>query len=182
MIAPDGTIRLVPIQMEKLKTDASVAAPVARRRGIRDLVEGMPKPRPPHLHYEITRHGKGVWNVRVNKGKRTRIREPYGTEEFWTAYHDALAGKKPGKSIAKAGTLAWLVSEYYKSSEWAGSALRTQNLRRAVLKHMLGKAGDKPCTAITKTKIIAARDLQKATPGAANTFLENRQGTIQMGS
>ena len=33
----------------------------------------MPRPRPPHLQREITRHGKAVWYVRVGHGPRVRI-------------------------------------------------------------------------------------------------------------
>lgn len=29
----------------------------------------MPRPRPPHLHRETSRHGKTVWYVRVDKGR-----------------------------------------------------------------------------------------------------------------
>ncbi|MGB6795116.1 MAG: integrase, partial [Xanthobacteraceae bacterium] len=34
----------------------------------------MPRPRPPHLHREVTRHGRVVWFVRIDKGPRIRIR------------------------------------------------------------------------------------------------------------
>ena len=32
------------------------------------MIATMPRPRPPHLHREITRHGKAVWYVRIGKG------------------------------------------------------------------------------------------------------------------
>ena len=39
----------------------------------------MPRPRPPHLHREITRHGKAVWYVRIGKGRRVAAkRKPIG--------------------------------------------------------------------------------------------------------
>src|SRR5262249_5835560 len=31
-------------------------------------MEDMPRPRPPHLHRQVTRHGKAVWYVRIGKG------------------------------------------------------------------------------------------------------------------
>jgi len=37
------------------------------------MIENMPRPRPPHLHRETTRHGKHAWYVRIGKGKRVRI-------------------------------------------------------------------------------------------------------------
>ena len=52
----------------------------------------MPRPRPPHLHRETTRHGKTVWFVRIGKGPRIRIRGDYGSPEFTEAYQAALNG------------------------------------------------------------------------------------------
>jgi hypothetical protein len=45
-------------------------------------MDGMPRPRPPHLQRETTRHGKTVWIVRIGKGPRRRLRAAYGTPEF----------------------------------------------------------------------------------------------------
>lgn len=49
------------------------------------MIDGMPRPRPPHLHREITRHGVTVWYVRIGKGKRTRMAGAYGSPEFTAA-------------------------------------------------------------------------------------------------
>jgi hypothetical protein len=46
----------------------------------------MPRPRPPHLHRQVSRHGKTVWYVRTGKGPRTRIRSAFGTPEFDAEY------------------------------------------------------------------------------------------------
>ena len=37
-------------------------------------MDPMPRPRPPHLVQQITRHGAVVWYVRKGKGPRTRSR------------------------------------------------------------------------------------------------------------
>ena len=76
-------------------------------------MDGMPRPRPPHLHRQVTQHGKTVWYVRVGKGPRIRIRSAFGTEEFDAEYHSAIAGL-PARLIPKEGrtslgSLAWLV-------------------------------------------------------------------------
>jgi hypothetical protein len=34
----------------------------------------MPRPRPPHVIREKTRHGHTVWYVRIDKGPRIRLR------------------------------------------------------------------------------------------------------------
>jgi hypothetical protein len=53
----------------------------------------MPRPRPPHLHRQRTRHGKTVWYVRHGKGPRVRLRAEFGTPAFDEAYRAALAGE-----------------------------------------------------------------------------------------
>ena len=38
--------------------------PLEAGRGDRPVIKTMPRPRPPHLSREFTRHGKAVWYVR----------------------------------------------------------------------------------------------------------------------
>src|SRR5690348_15529490 len=90
----------------------------------------MPRPRPPHLHREATRHGTMVWYVRIGKGPRTRIKATYGTSEFDSAYHAAIAGETPcltDKTVS--GSLRWLISLYRQSSAWRDLALSTRKHR-----------------------------------------------------
>jgi hypothetical protein len=42
-------------------------------------MDGMPRPRPPHLQRQVSRHGKTVWYVRIGKGPRIRIHSPFGS-------------------------------------------------------------------------------------------------------
>ena len=42
----------------------------------------MPRPRPPHLQREVTRHGKAVWIVRIGEGPHAHPRRVYGSPEF----------------------------------------------------------------------------------------------------
>ena len=73
----------------------------------------MPRPRPPHLHRETTRHGKAVWYVRVGKGPRIRLHAQFGTPEFQSEYQDAVAGNlRPKESGPVSGTLVWYVTRY----------------------------------------------------------------------
>src|SRR5436190_24042236 len=53
----------------------------------------MPRPRPPHLHRQVTRHGKTVWYVRFGKGPRVRIRAEFGTPEFGAEYQAAITAR-----------------------------------------------------------------------------------------
>jgi hypothetical protein len=75
-------------------------------------MDGLPRPRPPHLHRQVSRHGKPVWYVRIGKGPRIRIRSAFGTPEFDSEYQAAIAGL-PARRVPKdrrtsIGTLAWL--------------------------------------------------------------------------
>lgn len=69
----------------------------------------MPRPRPPHLHRETTRHGSVVWYVRIGKGARVRLRSPYGSPEFSREYLAAVAGESPAQapSEPQTGSLLW---------------------------------------------------------------------------
>jgi hypothetical protein len=53
------------------------------------VMDLMPRPRPPHLQREVTRHGKAIWYVRVGKGPRVRIHGEFGTPEFDAEYQGA---------------------------------------------------------------------------------------------
>jgi hypothetical protein len=71
-------------------------------------MDDMPRPRPPFLSRESTRHGKSVWYVR-REGKRIRLRSEYGTPEFDAEYQAALSSApRPQKGEPEANTLGWL--------------------------------------------------------------------------
>jgi len=133
----------------------------------------MPKPRPPHLHREETRHGLVTWYVRRGHGPRTRLKGEYGSEAFWSEYRAALEGAPKPTATAKAHTLAWGLARYRESSAWAtfSNATRRQseNIYRAVIK----TAGDVPLRDITADTIKAGRERRVAAPHAANNFLKS---------
>lgn len=141
----------------------------------------VPRPRPPHLHQERTRHGALVWYVRVGKGPRIRIREAYGTPEFEVAYQAALKGEgvseRPAK--AKAGTLAWLVDRYRDSSAWTDLADATKRQRENIMRPVLASAGHEPFAAISRQTIVAGRDRRRATPAQARHFVETMRGLFR---
>ena len=72
----------------------------------------MPRPRPPFLRREVTRHGNVVWYVRKGEGQRIRIRSAFGTLEFEAEYQAALSGTaRPQKYAPTARTAlsrSWL--------------------------------------------------------------------------
>ena len=114
------------------------------------MMGAMPRPRPPYLSHEVTRHGDSVWYLRRG-GKRIRLRAEYGTLEFDAEYQAAVSSspKRPQKDEPAAGTLGWLISRYRETAAWTGFSLATRRQRENILKQVLATAGDKPIAKIT---------------------------------
>lgn len=142
------------------------------------MIEAMPRPRPKHLHREVTRHGKIVWYVHLPDRPRVRLRAPYGSQEFIAEYNAAIEGKKAVSEPRKAGsaTVEWLIARYKDSSAWAGLSPATQRQRSNIFKHVVNRDGDKPFAAIERKHIIAGREKRKSTPAQANNFLKAMRG------
>lgn len=140
----------------------------------------MPRPRPPHLHRETTRHGKSVWYVRVGRGARIRLRAEFGTPEFQAEYQDAVAGKlRPKESGPASGTLAWYVARYRESSAWLALSFATRRQRENILRQVLSTAGTEPLGRIDRKAIIAGRERRAKTPFQARHFLDTMRGFFQ---
>src|SRR5262249_2985020 len=145
-------------------------SPGARSAGCRKrrdcfVMDDMPRPRPPYLSREVTRHGRAVWYVRRG-GKRIRLKADYGTPEFDAEYQTALTNtpQSPGTSEPAAGTLAWLVERYRETNAWQNLSLATRRQRENILKQVLASAGGKPVARITTDTIAAGRDRRSNTP------------------
>lgn len=141
----------------------------------------MPRPRPPHLHREVTRHGKVMWRVRVDHGRRIRLRAEYGTPEFWTEYREAIEGRaSPAKrNEPRAGSLAWLIARYRETAAWNGLSAATRRQRENIFKHVNASAGHQPLGKITRAAITAGRDKRAATPAQARNFLDAMRGLFR---
>ena len=140
----------------------------------------MPRPRPPHLHRETTRHGKAVWYVRVGKGPRIRIKAKFGTPDFAAEYEAALSGIPRAKQGAPSlGTLAWLIARYRETSAWSSLSLSTRRKRENIFRQILETAGVKPFSHVTTSTIAAGRDRRAATPVQARHFLDALRGLFR---
>ncbi|QJP12963.1 tyrosine-type recombinase/integrase [Starkeya sp. ORNL1] len=140
----------------------------------------MPRPRPPHLHREITRHGNTVWYVRKGQGRRIRIRAAFGTPEFDSEYQAALAGnQRPAKAAPSAGSLTWLLARYRETTEWSGLSEATRRQRDNIFVHVIKAAGHQPLSKITKAQIIAGKERRAATPAQARNFLDAMRGLFR---
>jgi integrase len=140
----------------------------------------MPRPRPPHLHRETTRHGRTVWFVRIGHGPRVRLRATYGSPEFQTEYQAAVAGKLTTRPQAAAmGTLSWLVERYRETSAWKDLSHATRRQRENIMVGVLKTAGTTPCSQITRAHIVSGRDRRAETPAQARNFLDCVRGLFR---
>lgn len=140
----------------------------------------MPRPRPPHLHREITRHGRAVWYVRVGRGSRVRIRAEYGTPEFDTEYRAALSGTPTRKAASSQSSLQWLLARYRETTAWTeGLSAATRRQRDNIFKQVIETAGHEPYARITKATIIAGKERRSATPAQARNFLDAMRGLFR---
>jgi integrase len=135
-------------------------------------MDTMPRPRPPHLHREVSRHGTARWVVRVGHGPRIPIEGEYGSAEFMAAYHAAIRGEtRVSKPRTDEKSLRFLAERWQASSAWAETKLDTRQKRAALLKHVLETAGNAPYKSVTKAAIVAGRERRAHTPAQANNFL-----------
>jgi integrase len=142
----------------------------------------MPHLRMPHLHREVTRHGKVVWYARVggsSRGPRVRLKAEYGTAEFWVEYQSALASAPRKPAPTHEGTLAWLIERYRETTAWSYLSAATRRQRENIFGHVLETAGAQPFAKITTAVIMAGRDRRANTPAQARNFLDAMRGLFR---
>ncbi len=142
-------------------------------------MDAMPRPRPPHLHRQVSRHGRTVWYVRIGKGRRIRLRSAFGSPEFDAEYQAALNGtpKRPQRSQSATGTLAWLWRRYCETGKWLNELSHsTRRQRENIMLHVLEQSGDKPYAAITAAHMVEGRERRAKTPVQARHFLDTMRG------
>jgi integrase len=141
----------------------------------------MPRPRPPHLHREVTRHGKAVWYVRVGKGPRIRIRAEFGTPDFAAEYQAAISGsaKPKVRGAPKVDSLAWLIARYRETTTWMALSAATRRQRENIFRHVIEGAGETPYVRVDSAAIAAGRDRRAATPAQARNFLDAMRGLFR---
>ena len=140
----------------------------------------MPRPRPPHLHTELTRHGKRVWYVRIGKGPRTRLKAAYGTPQFTAEYDAAMAGKPlTGAASPSKASLQWLWDSYRETGDWTSLAFSTRRQRENIMLRVLKASGTKSYVAIGPQNIQDGLDKRSQTPAAARNFLDTMKGLFR---
>ena len=113
------------------------------------MMADMPRPRPPHLQRQITRHGKTVWYVRLGRGPRIRIHGAFGTPEFDAEYRAAMADVPSRQTSTPAnamiGSLAWLIERYRETGEWTRLSPATRRLRENIFRHLIELSWHSAC-------------------------------------
>ena len=140
----------------------------------------MPRPRPPHLHRETTRHGSAVWYVRVGKGPRIRLRAEFGSPDFNAEYQTAVSGTpRQVKGAPSTGTLEWLIARYRETAAWSVLSLATRRQRENIFLQVLKTAGSKPFLKIDVATVRAGCERRSHTPAQARHFLDAMRGLFR---
>jgi integrase len=142
------------------------------------LINTMPRPRPPYLSHERTRHGRNVWYVRRD-GLRIRLRSKFGTPEFDAEYRAALSGMPLRDDGPQEGTLAWLIERYRETTAWAALSHATRRQRENIFRQVLQSAGEQPFAMITTATIADGRERRAKTPFQARHFLDAMRGLFR---
>lgn len=140
------------------------------------MIYSMPRPRRPHLHRELNRHGTHVWYVRRGKGPRYRLRSEFGSDAFNAEYEAAIQGKTAPRGQAVGGTLQWLWDSYRKADPWKALSPATRKQRENIMLHVLKVSGSEPFGSISSEDIADGLDRRVDTPSAARNFLDTMKG------
>jgi integrase len=148
----------------------------------------MPRPRPPHLIYEPSRHGQPRWYVRLDngstkngkrvRGRRVRIHGEYGSDEFKAAYRAAIGGVPlpTKKNEARPHSIKWLITQFRNSAPWKALGHNTRKQREQIFRHMEAYAGNDHISSLTQAAIVAGRDRRADRSEAAKSFMKAVRG------
>src|SRR5262249_45202184 len=130
----------------------------------------------------------GAMRIRFRrKGLPTiTLNAPPGTDGFMKEYLAALEGnaeplpkRLQRRQQAAAGTLRWLIMQYYGSAEFKRLEAHTQHVRRLVLDRLCQstdangiRRGDKPYAQMESRNVRVLRDERAETPEAANQIVK----------
>lgn len=134
----------------------------------------------PYVHADTD---KRTGTVRVYFRRRlgapkVRLRAPMGTPEFLAEYEAALRGQEgAGTDAVKPRTYAWLIGQYFASSDFGSLDARTQRVRRGILQSTCAEPTsprakttfvDFPLSRLTSKAVRVLRDRKADLPEAAN--------------
>jgi len=128
-----------------------------------------------NVRVEFDRYGNERIYYRVRHGKRTRLRGPVGSPEFWSDYNQAASmTEQPG---TKGDTLRVLCVRYYGSAAYKQLKASTRNVRRNMLDRFCEAHGHKRYAQLEPRHCRTIRDTYTETPDAWNNL---RKAMIQV--
>ena len=140
-----------------------------------------------YLYLDPDRHGNWRLYVRRKGIGRIRLRAKEGTPEFLDeyrrgleelqarklGYRDASPSKAGAAERPDAGSLAWLIEQYYSGGEFRRLAARTQHVRRLILDRLRHrKEGGLPYIRMEPRHVAKLRDEKADLPEAANAIVK----------
>jgi len=137
--------------------------------------------KPPYVREYKDRHGVVHLEFRRKGHKGWPLRQPLRSPEFWIDYNAAMVGEVPPSVLAKGGTkfsranagsIRWLCIEYKKSAAFQGLNMTTKRVRTAILDRFCQEHGDKPFQKLERRHLLTVRDMNAATPEAANSLIK----------
>jgi hypothetical protein len=135
-----------------------------------------------YIHQFRDRHGKIRRYFRRPGQKRIALPGLPGSDEFMTAYQDALAGvsvERPtiGASLTKPGSVNAAIVGYYQSTEFCALAKSTQKARRSIFELFRAQHGGKSIATLPTDAI--ARMLANKRPEASRNWFKALRGLLQ---
>lgn len=140
----------------------------------------MPRPRPPHVHRQTTRHGATVWYVRVGHGPRIRLKSAPGQPGFEAEYRAALeGGRKADTKRVEAGSISWLIARYRETAVWTALSLATRRQRETIFRQIVETSGTASAARLTMEAVVKGLDRRRETPAQARHYLDTLRGLCQ---
>jgi integrase len=118
------------------------------------------------------RHGKPRYRFRRKGCDARYINAELGSEEFLHIYHECMEREPKGKSVGSErvipGTIADLVSRYYRSTDWARKTPGAKDHDRRIIDRFREDHADKRVALLTFEHVDAILAKKSGTPTAAN--------------
>jgi integrase len=128
-----------------------------------------------YLVEDVDRHGNVRLYFRRNGQPKIRLVEKPGTPAFEAEYMRAFRGERtlappsnPDRRGAVAGTMRWLVEQYYGSARFAALGDSTRKVRRSILDAICERAADFAFADMEPRHVAKLRDERADRPDAAN--------------
>ncbi|RAZ83213.1 hypothetical protein DPM33_32910 [Mesorhizobium hawassense] len=127
--------------------------------------------KPTYINEYVDRHGRARIYLRRPGHPQLALPTPLYSQEFWTAYHAAMANEPVKANRLKPGSIAAAVHGYYGSIEFKSLAATTQAVYRGVLdRFVASKYGAGPIAGMQGKHVNAIIDEMASTPAAASNF------------